>query len=194
MPLFTGAEYGAPGQSARDMSAVIRDPGGAARWLAGANGEKVTALYLRPLILRGWVILHDRSIPGMRANIDHILIGPGGLFIVDSKMWRKTSLSLSSRGSLLKEGLEIDFSTSRMEADRVSQALACKAKTVICIHGCALPSRGYQVRTIRGGKVYCLNIRPLLWHLLRAAPRFDRYKIERLSKLARRDFPGYGSA
>ncbi len=32
-------------------------------------------------------ILHDLAIPGSRANGDHLLIGPPGVFLVDSKAW-----------------------------------------------------------------------------------------------------------
>jgi hypothetical protein len=189
--LLGGAEYGAAGQSAKDMAAVIRDPGGAARWLAGANGEKATALWLRPLIYRGWVILHDRSIPGMRANVDHILIGPGGLFVVDSKMWRKSALSISTRRTLLREGIEVDLSNTSMETAIVEQALGTRAKAILCVHGCRLPPRGYQARSARGGLIYCLNARPLLWHLAAARHRFDRNKIARLTRLAQASFPPY---
>jgi hypothetical protein len=33
------------------------------------------------------VVLHDRSIPGSRANIDHIAIVPSGVWIVDTKRY-----------------------------------------------------------------------------------------------------------
>jgi hypothetical protein len=31
--------------------------------------------------------LHDRHVPGTRGNIDHILIGPAGIFVVDAKRY-----------------------------------------------------------------------------------------------------------
>jgi len=30
-------------------------------------------------------MLHDRSVPGTRGNIDHIIVAPGGVFVVDAK-------------------------------------------------------------------------------------------------------------
>ncbi len=30
-------------------------------------------------------MLHDRKIPGSRANIDHLVIAPGGVFVIDAK-------------------------------------------------------------------------------------------------------------
>jgi len=33
------------------------------------------------------VVLHDRLVPGSRANIDHIAIGPSGVFVIDAKKY-----------------------------------------------------------------------------------------------------------
>jgi len=32
-------------------------------------------------------ILHDRRIPGSRANIDHIVVAPSGVWIIDAKRY-----------------------------------------------------------------------------------------------------------
>src|SRR5713226_7542656 len=61
------------------------DPGRA--WRRGARGERETAKELRPLTRRGWVVLHDRVIPGCPGNVDHIVVGPTGIHVVDSKLW-----------------------------------------------------------------------------------------------------------
>jgi nuclease-like protein len=57
-------------------------------WRRGAAGERRTARLLAPLERRGWVVLHDLAIPGSAANIDHVVIGPGGVLVVDSKQYR----------------------------------------------------------------------------------------------------------
>ncbi len=33
----------------------------------------------------GFAVLHDRRIPGTRANIDHIVVSPAGVFVIDAK-------------------------------------------------------------------------------------------------------------
>ncbi|MDP9270153.1 MAG: NERD domain-containing protein, partial [Chloroflexota bacterium] len=53
-------------------------------WATGADGEARTARVLEPLRAEGFAILHDRRIPGGRANIDHIVIGPPGVFVVET--------------------------------------------------------------------------------------------------------------
>jgi hypothetical protein len=57
-------------------------------WRQGAAGEQRTARLLAALERQGWVVLHDLAIPGSRANIDHLVIGPGGVFVIDSKHYR----------------------------------------------------------------------------------------------------------
>jgi Nuclease-related domain len=33
-------------------------------------------------------VLHDRRIPGSRANIDHIVVAPCGVFVIDAKNYK----------------------------------------------------------------------------------------------------------
>jgi len=54
----------------------------------GRPGEQRTARLLGPLERHGWAILHDLAVPGSRANIDHLAIGPGGVFVIDSRQYR----------------------------------------------------------------------------------------------------------
>lgn len=57
-------------------------------WDAGAAGEQVVADKLSELVPRGWYVLHDVHWPGRpKANLDHVLVGPGGVVVVDSKNW-----------------------------------------------------------------------------------------------------------
>jgi hypothetical protein len=63
----------------------------AAAWEAGAAGERATGAVLAGLDPSLWSVLHDVRWPGRsRANIDHIAIGPGGVFVIDSKHWSGT--------------------------------------------------------------------------------------------------------
>jgi hypothetical protein len=57
-------------------------------WRRGAAGERRTARLLVPLEHQSWAVLHDLAIPGSQANIDHLVIGPGGVLVIDSKQYR----------------------------------------------------------------------------------------------------------
>ncbi|WOQ17838.1 nuclease-related domain-containing protein [Raineyella sp. W15-4] len=51
-------------------------------------------------------ILHDRRIPGSRANIDHIIICPAGVFVVDAKRYQGKRPELRVEGGLLRPRVE----------------------------------------------------------------------------------------
>ncbi len=57
----------------------------------GWFGERMTAEELSPLREQGWRIFHDvPAESGKREfNIDHVAIGPGGIFSIETKMRRK---------------------------------------------------------------------------------------------------------
>lgn len=58
------------------------------RYARGADGEDATAGALAALAAQGWVLLHDVGWPGRPlANIDHVVVGPPGVFVIDSKNW-----------------------------------------------------------------------------------------------------------
>jgi Nuclease-related domain len=52
-------------------------------WQKGADGERLVGGVLESLHGEGWRVLHDISFGG--ANIDHVAIGPGGVFTVETK-------------------------------------------------------------------------------------------------------------
>jgi hypothetical protein len=56
-------------------------------WERGADGEAAVARALEALP-DGWIVLHDLPWPGrQRANLDHVVVGPTGVFVVDAKNW-----------------------------------------------------------------------------------------------------------
>jgi len=66
----------------------FRPSPGAVAWRRGASGERRTARVLAALERHGWAVLHDLAVPRSQANIDHLVIGPGGVFVIDSKQYR----------------------------------------------------------------------------------------------------------
>lgn len=54
----------------------------------GAAGEESTARALAALPETDWRVFHDVRWPGRRyANIDHVVVGPSGVFVIDTKAW-----------------------------------------------------------------------------------------------------------
>lgn len=55
----------------------------------GEAGEKIVGEYLDRLRERGYRVFHD--VLGEGFNVDHILIGPAGVFSIETKTWSKPS-------------------------------------------------------------------------------------------------------
>ena len=53
-------------------------------WIKGAEGEMVVSEYLNELS-RKYIILNDVNLPGHYGNIDHIVLGPTGIFVIETK-------------------------------------------------------------------------------------------------------------
>ncbi|MFC0845395.1 UvrD-helicase domain-containing protein [Streptomyces noboritoensis] len=81
-------------QEARRQERLLREQWQAARrearrWEAASEGERRVAAQLLMLTERGWRLLVDRRWPGTStANVDMLLVGPGGVFVIDVKNWR----------------------------------------------------------------------------------------------------------
>ncbi|WP_237519489.1 nuclease-related domain-containing protein [Streptomyces sp. HUCO-GS316] len=81
-------------QEARRQERLLREQWQTARqrarrWEAASEGERRVAAQLLVLTARGWRLLVDRRWPGTRAaNVDMLLVGPGGVFVLDVKNWR----------------------------------------------------------------------------------------------------------
>jgi hypothetical protein len=115
----------------------------AVAWRRGAAGERRTARLLAPLERHGWAVLHDLAIPGSKANIDHLVIGPGGVVVIDTKQYRGR-LRLDSYG-LLWHGRHLLVSAlhkTLWEADQADELLGVaevQVAAVIAVHGAPVP-------------------------------------------------------
>ena len=115
----------------------------AVAWRRGAAGERRTARLLGPLERQGWAVLHDLAVPHSRANLDHLVIGPGGVFVIDSKQYRG-QLQLDSSGRLWhgRDPLAPALRAVSFEADQAAQALpdpGVAVVPVVAVHGAQVP-------------------------------------------------------
>ena len=55
------------------------------------EGEEATARVLSTLPVKEWRVYQDMPWPGRRfASIDHVVVGPPGVFVIDSRFWEGT--------------------------------------------------------------------------------------------------------
>jgi hypothetical protein len=119
------------------------------RWLRGAAGESATALLLDRLASRRWVLRHDLRLPGSRANVDHLVIGPTGVWVVDSKAYR--ARLLVRRGQVWAGDYPVDVGPVAWEASRVSELLgdSVDVTPLVAVHGEGLRRRGKRCAGVR---------------------------------------------
>ena len=57
-------------------------------WATGAVGEERVGVLLDALRSDAVSVLHDRRIPGSRANIDHLVVDSNGIWVIDAKRYK----------------------------------------------------------------------------------------------------------
>jgi hypothetical protein len=110
-----------------------------AKWLeAVASDERLMAAQLANLP-ETYTILHDLRVPGSKGNIDHVVIGPGGAFLI---VTRRHDDGVQFHDQQLWAGptsLKNDFDASRQEAQILSQTLGTPVVPVIGLLGAPVP-------------------------------------------------------
>jgi hypothetical protein len=109
-----------------------------------ADGEDRTARALAELEAEGFIVLHDRRKPGSTANIDHVIVGPTGVFVVETTSY---SGPLSIQGDEVFVGgrRRTDMVLeARSEAEVVEAILAIAGPNlsvtpILCIHRAEMP-------------------------------------------------------
>ena len=75
------------GRMGRFVKFVSDDPQSTKAWRTGAGGEERLGRRLNDELDGRAAVLHDRKMPGTSANIDHIVIGPNGVWVIDAKRY-----------------------------------------------------------------------------------------------------------
>jgi Nuclease-related domain len=157
------------------------------RWLRGSAGERVTARLLAQLSPRRWVVLHDCALPRSRANVDHLVIGPSGVWVVDTKTYR-APLSIR-RGWVWAGDYPVPIDPAAWEADQVADLLDVPVRAIVAVHGDGLRPRGK-----RCGGIPVIPADRLLRRLRRRGRRriLTRTEVTRLGGRAAEVLPEYG--
>jgi hypothetical protein len=127
----------------------FRASGDARAWRDGARGERATARLLRRLHRHGYAVFHDIGIPGTPANADHLLIGPPGVILVDSKRYTG-QVTQGPEGRIWHNHYPMDHTLRalRREAQAISQALGVPVRAVMCVHGAQVAHGGLHTADV----------------------------------------------
>jgi hypothetical protein len=121
--------------------------------------QRSTARRLRVLRTAGYMSMHARSIPGTDTVIDHVVVGPAGIFTVDSQKMDKR-LPIKAKGGVLYHGpvsQEEKIEHARFEAQRAAALIAnelgrrVRVRPAMVIYG---PSVSWIIMRIKGVDVF----------------------------------------
>ncbi|MDX2996402.1 nuclease-related domain-containing protein [Streptomyces scabiei] len=171
----------------------------AARWQVGAQAEDVTKAMLCPLEAQGWRILHDRRLPGSRANLDHVLVSPCGTAVVvlDTKRWhaRRETVLLRGRVHCGVEDRHGQVEAVASYAARVAEVLGLPASAVwplLVVHGSLIRGGRLEARAPRWeGVVHVLGPEFLVPTLANSPTAWNPQAAAALAEHVARVLPPY---
>lgn len=146
------------------IMALSDDPQTTKAWASGAKGEAALGARLDGHASESIAVLHDRRIPGTKANIDHVVVTAGGVYVVDAKRYVGKRPDLRIEGGLLRPRVEelIVGGSDRTklvegvlgQVERVRAALAdetIEVSGVLCFIGADWPLVGgaFSIRGVR---------------------------------------------
>ncbi|MEX0789259.1 MAG: nuclease-related domain-containing protein [Actinomycetota bacterium] len=160
-------------------------------WRIGAEGEQKTASHLTGLEQAGFIVRHDRRVPGYGGNVDHIAIGPTGVWVIETKSYRgrvevhgdRLEVNGQRRDGTVDQVYKEAIAVQIALGDRLS-SLAVTVVPVLCFHRAKL---GWTEKAVRGVRI--LDGRGLARVLRVGDRRLSEEQIQSLAAEVDRLFP-----
>jgi hypothetical protein len=165
--------------------------------------QRRTRRQLGKLARAGYRAMHARPIPESEEQIDHLVVGPTGVFAIDSEDWDKKLVVRTKKGTQLWHGpfsKKDRLQHAQWEAQRAAEMLSgeigkpVSVRPVMAVYGPRVP---WDVATIRDVDVFS---GPRLGKYLRRRARqadvrpLTDSEIEKIYEAANKAFPHLSSA
>lgn len=123
-------------------------------WRIGAEGERLTGQVLLELPST-YRVQHDLAMPGSKANIDHVVTGPTGVFTVETKNY-KDGVTITN-GRVFGAGRSLDHvvQQARRQAAVVAEKTGTPVMPIVCVHGGGVKVKGRLQQPIVDGVRFC---------------------------------------
>lgn len=113
-------------------------------WQKGAAGEESFGARLDRLRDHGLAVLHDRRKPGSKANIDHLVVGPRGVYVIDAKHY-SGKLEVRTEGGFLQPKVTY-LTVGGRNRRKLVEGMAWQVETVRAVVGDRVEGLGGTVR------------------------------------------------
>ncbi|MFF5244472.1 nuclease-related domain-containing protein [Streptosporangium sp. NPDC000095] len=158
-------------------------------WRGKRRGETITAKLLRRKLRRaGYQILEGRAIPG-KASVDHLVIGPGGVWVVDNEAWDPdTEIARYGERLFLGEKYGTKVAKALVEvADSLAEVLSRESGIPVTIEPLIAVHGGEIRRSVTAEGITLLKPRLVSrWILQGPRADFDEAQVEVLARTAAR--------
>jgi len=155
-----------------EMLAAVR---GASNWAKGADGEALVGQELSTLP-DSYIVFHDFNPTSAgvvaRWNVDHIVIGPNGMFVIETKNYTHTSVQPAAKSSFTRKNVAQARRNSLTFKDKIRAWSAGKLGDVFVLPILVYTQAGAYVRQTREAEVHVI---PLKW----LADEITRHKARR---------------
>ncbi|MGH8890632.1 MAG: nuclease-related domain-containing protein [Acidothermaceae bacterium] len=156
-------------------------------WRIGADGEEAVGAQLAKLG-PSWRTNHAVRVGNKGSDIDHVVIGPPGVFTVNTKHHPDANIWVANNTFLINGHHHPYVRNSRHEAGRASRLLEAVAGRLVAVHGIIAvvgAAGGFTVKEQpRDGAVYVVGRRYLTDYLARLPVQLSASDIDALYTLA----------
>lgn len=109
--VFAGAELATLAALACTAPKIVRLTNELHDYRLGFMGERVVGEELNQLVVMGFRVFHD--VPFEKFNLDHVLVGPSGVYVVETKAKRKDArIKGLARATVVFDGAVLQFPKS----------------------------------------------------------------------------------
>ncbi len=146
------------GGSADDKARELREKARqleqeAANWEQGAEGERRVAAVLDELPA-DFVVFHDLQLPApSNANVDHLVIGIGGVWAIDAKHYTNKVTRGTGAGSdtlwTARKPLRDTLRTTGWEATKVGDLIGVAVRPMMCVIAPSIPEPAFDFDGVR---------------------------------------------
>jgi hypothetical protein len=162
-------------------------------WRRASVAERRTEAQLKRLERSGYRTLHARAIPDSEAQVDHLVIGPTGIYAVDSEKWdKRLPVRVQSHRKLFHGPFDQKkrLDEARWEASRAAELIGkALGREVVIVPSLAIygPPVPWKVLTVREVDVFD-GSRVRKWITKRERSLTDA-EIQRIYEIAERVLP-----
>lgn len=133
----------------------------------GADGEERVGAILEDLVPHGWHVIHDAHLE--RGNVDHVLVGPPGLFTVETKSHAGPVQVRNLHGGLIRQ--------VHAQRQRIEELAGIRAEPLLVYSTAWVDNPGGRRKGVR-----VVPARMLTRHLQRRPARLSAQEVDDLHR------------